>query len=102
MALDKLYQERIIKFGPQLKEKESITNRISTFRILLFLLLFSSFILYISSDFQDTLWLLIFLGCIPVFAYLIKWHQREFDEKERLKQLLTINEKELKIQLEKR
>ena len=41
MALDKLYQERIIKFGPQLKEKESITNRISTFRILLFLLLFS-------------------------------------------------------------
>lgn len=95
-----VYEERIAEFRKKLTEKEAIASRISMFRIFVFLFLFFAIIQYVSSDFEQTMWLGAFLATIPVFGYLVKWHQREFDEKERIKQLLIINEKELKIQTE--
>ncbi len=98
MKLTSIYQQRIDNFTQKLKEKESIANKISRFRILLFILLMVALIQYVSSDFEANIWLIIFLATLPVFAYLVKRHQRAFDEKERLTKLLLINQKELEIQ----
>jgi DNA mismatch repair ATPase MutS len=98
MSLSSTYQERIKQFEADFKVKEATTNRISTFRIAVFLLLLVAIIQYISSNFEAVIWLFIFLGTIPVFAYLVKWHQRIFDEKALLEQLLIINQKEYEIQ----
>lgn len=98
MSLDNLYSQRIEQFEAAFKSKEATTNRISTFRIATFVLLIIAIIQYVSSNFEGTLWLFIFLGTIPVFGYLVKWHQRVFDEKALLEQLLIINQKEYQIQ----
>ncbi len=94
------YQQRIEKFEADFKEKEAITNKISMLRIVTFLLLVVAIIQYISSNFEQSIWLFVFLTTIPVFAYLVKWHQRVFDQKSLLEQLLLINKKEQRLQQE--
>lgn len=69
-------------------------------RIVTFLLLVVAIIQYISSNFEQSIWLFVFLTTIPVFAYLVKWHQRVFDQKSLLEQLLLINKKEQRLQQE--
>jgi len=93
-ALEKLYGERKKRFEQIYTDKQQLSQRISTLRVLLFLLMFAAIILFFSSNFEEVSWLYAFLVGIPIFAIVVKWHQAVFEEEKLLEQLVVINQKE--------
>ncbi|MBL4648394.1 MAG: hypothetical protein JKY03_01590 [Aureispira sp.] len=97
MNLEKIYQERLDDFLKQQKEKASKIFQIGNVRVALFVLMIYLLFQFFSSEFEAMLWWWCFLGVLPVFVIFIRMHQRNFDEKRSIDELVIINEKELKI-----
>lgn len=97
MNLEKIYQERLDDFLKQQKEKASKMFQIGNVRVALFVLMIYLLFQFFSSEFEAMYWWWGFLGIVPVFVFFIRIHQRHFDEKRRIDELVVINEKELKI-----
>lgn len=97
MNLEKIYQERLNDFLKQQKEKASRMFQIGNIRVALFVGMIYLLFQFFSSEFEEMLWWWCFLGILPVFIFFIRLHQRHFDEKRRIDELVTINEKELNI-----
>lgn len=96
MNLEKIYQERLNDFLKQQKEKASKMFQIGNIRVALFVLMVYCLVQFFSSEFETMYWWWGFLGVLPVFIFFIRLHQRHFDEKRRIDELVVINEKELK------
>lgn len=97
MNLEKIYQERLGDFLKQQKEKASKMFQIGNVRVALFVLMIYLLFQFFSSEFEVMFWWWGFLGVLPVFVIFIRMHQRHFDEKRSIDELVIINEKELEI-----
>jgi hypothetical protein len=97
MNLEKIYQERLDDFLKQQKEKASKMFQIGNVRVALFVLMIYLLFQFFSSEFEVMYWWWGFLAVVPVFVLFVRMHQRHFDEKRRIDELVVINEKELKI-----
>lgn len=97
MNLEKIYKERLDDFLKQQKEKAAKMFQIGNIRVALFVLMLYLLFQFFSSEFEVMFWWWSFLGVLPIFIFFIRIHQRHFDEKRRIDELVIINEKELKI-----
>lgn len=97
MNLEAKYQERLDNFIVQQKEKTKRMWQIGNIRVVLFVLMIYLLVKFFGSEFEEMYWWWGFLATIPVFVFFVRLHQRHFDEKCRLDQLVLINEKELNV-----
>ncbi|CAA6798719.1 MAG: MutS-related protein, family 1 [uncultured Aureispira sp.] len=97
MNLEKIYQERLDAFLKQQKEKTSKMFQIGNVRVILFVLMIYFLFQFFSTEFEVMFWWWCFLAVIPVFVVFLRLYQGFFDEKQRIDELIVINEKELKI-----
>lgn len=95
MKLEKIYQERLDSFRHQQKEKAQKMWQIGNVRVALFVLMIYLLVKFFGSEFSVMYWWWGFLVVLPVFVFFVRLHQRHFDEKRRLDELVLINEKEL-------
>lgn len=97
MNLEKIYQERFERFSALQAEKAKMMWWIGNVRVLLFVIMVGLLIQFFSSNFEAMHWWWGFLAGVPIFAFLIKIHQRYTEEKSRIDQLVILNEKELNV-----
>ncbi len=97
MELDKLYQQRFDHFIAIQKEKSSKMRTTGNIRVLLFVLMVFFILKFFGSNFETMFWWWGFFSTVPVFAFLVKIHQKLVDEKDVIDQLVDINEKELLV-----
>ncbi|BDS11635.1 MutS-related protein [Aureispira anguillae] len=97
MNLEKIYQERLDNFVVQQKEKAQRMWQIGNVRVGLFVLMVYLLVKFFGSEFQDMYWWWGFLATLPIFIFFVRLHQRHFDEKRRIDELVIINQKELDI-----
>lgn len=95
MDLIKQYQERLDQFTVERAEKERAMRTIGNIRVVLFILMVYCLIKFMGSSFQTMYWWWGFLAMVPVFAVLVKRHQKHVEAKELLDQLVIINTKEI-------
>ena len=97
MDLDKIYKQRLDLNIIKQKKKIRIMRMIGNLRVILFVIMVFLLIKFFGSDFETMYLWWSFLGAVPVFALLVKIHQKHFEEKEIIDQLVQINEKELLV-----
>lgn len=97
MNLEQVYKQRLENFIIAQTTKAKTIFRISNVRIALFIGMVYCLIQFFSSNFAVMAWWWAFVAAIPVFLYLVQVHQRHFDEKSILDELVKINEKELEV-----
>ena len=95
MDLEKIYKERLVQNLNDQQQKIRITSTIGNLRVILFLLMVFLIIKFCGSNFETMYYWWSFLAVVPVFALLVKVHQKHIEEKEIIDQLVQINEKEL-------
>lgn len=97
MNLEQVYNQRLEKFISRQTDKAKIIWRIGNARLVLFVIMVYFLIQFFSSNFAVMVWWWAFLMAIPVFLYLLQTHQKHFDEKSILDELVKINAKELEV-----
>lgn len=95
MDLEGIYEQRWTAFKAKRDEKARRIWQIGTARLLLFGLLVYLLIRLFSSSFEALGWWWWFLGVLPFFIALLRWHQVEIDAKALLDQLVELNKREL-------
>jgi DNA mismatch repair ATPase MutS len=97
MSLKKIYQGRLDQFTIEQQEKSKLIWRIGNIRVGLFIAMIYMLVKFFGSEFETMYWWWAFVTCLPAFAFLLRIHQRYHEERNRLDELVKINEKELKI-----
>ena len=92
--LENLYRQRLNQFDKERKALGQKMHRLGNVRVVLFVCMVLCLLQFFSSNFQVLAWWWLFLATVPFFAYLVKVHQKIFEQKELIDQLCLINEKE--------
>ena len=92
--LENLYRQRLNQFDTERKALGQKMHRLGNVRVFLFVCMVLCLLQFFSSNFEVLAWWWLFLATVPFFAYLVKIHQKIFEQKELMDQLCLINEKE--------
>lgn len=95
MDLTTIYQQRAHTYRVQQTTKSRRIWQIGTARLMLFVIMVYFMVRLFGASFEEWMWWWLFLGTLPVFIGLLRWHQIEIDAKELLDQLVLLNEREL-------
>ena len=95
MDLKATYHQRWTQFQQQQAAKAQRIWQIGTARLLLFGLMVFCLVRLFGSSFEVLFWWWSFLGLLPFFIALLRWHQVEIEAKALLDQLVALNQREL-------
>lgn len=95
MDLRGVYRQRKATFENEQAAKAKRSWQIGTARLLLFAAMVYCLIRLFGSSFEATGWWWAFLGLLPIFIGLLRWHQDVIDAKALIDELLALNQREL-------
>ena len=95
MDLKAIYEQRKTTYSTQQGEKAKRIWQIGTARLVVFGGMVYCLVRLFGASFEEMLWWWLFLGILPFFIALLRWHQIEIDAKALLDQLVQLNEREL-------